>query len=438
MEPAPRRNLDLDTAVADVETRYAEANPKSAAHHAESCQALPGGNTRTILFYDPFPLTLTGGEGAVVRDLDGHEYVDYLGEYTAALYGHSNPVIQEAVERALRDGVVLGGPNRYEARLAELMCDRFPALERVRFCNSGTEANMMLFSLARAVTGRDAIMVFRGAYHGGLLHFGHPDMPMNAPYRTITGEFNDVEGTRDLIAAHAGELAAVVVEPVMGTAGCIPGTSEFLQTLRDETSRHGIILIFDEVMTSRLAPGGMQERLGIRPDVASFGKYLGGGVTFGAFGGRADLMDRLDPRRPDALLHSGTYNNNVLTMAAGAAGLEHVLTAEAIQRLNASGDALRTRLTVAAEAAGAPVTVTGLGSMVCLHLQREPITRPADKTADRPQARKLLHLDMLLRGFYVSRLGMISLSLPMTEAYHDAFVGAFETFLSDYGALLED
>ena len=433
---AQKRNISLDAAAADVEARYIAANPKSKARFEAAAHNMPGGNTRTILHYDPFPVAIVKGEGARITDLDGHEYVDYLGEYTAGLYGHSEPAIMEAIREALSGGLVLGGPNAYEARLAELMCARFPAVELVRFCNSGTEANLMCLSLARAATGRDAVMVFNGAYHGGFLSFAKGHSRVNAPFDYVMGEYNDAEGVRRLIGEHAGRLAAVLVEPMMGAGGCIPADAEFLSMLREETRRHGIVLVFDEVMTSRLAPGGLHGALGLTPDLVSFGKYLGGGVTFGGFGGSRELMGLLDPTRKDGFMHSGTYNNNVLTMAAGIAGLETVFTPEKAEALNASGDRLRQRLAAAIARHDAPMQVLGCGSMLCIHPQRAPIRRPADHAASPADARKLLHLDLKLRGFYVAPRGFMSLSLPLTEADNDALVAAFESWLEDYAGVL--
>lgn len=433
-----RRNFDVDTAVAEMEHRYTAANPKSQARFEAACDVMPGANTRTTLHYDPFPVTLVRGEGARLHDLDGHEYVDFLGEYTAGLYGHSEPVILAAIREALEGGLVLGGPNTYEARFAELMCRRFPAVERVRFCNSGTEANLMNLCLARAVTGRPAILAFDGGYHGGVLSFASGGSPINAPFDTVIAAYNDTEVTRDLISRHAARLAAVIVEPMTGAGGCIEAATGFLHMLREETARHGIVLIFDEVMTSRLAPGGLHEALGVTPDLVSFGKYLGGGVTFGAFGGRADLMARLDPTSPTALSHSGTYNNNVLTMAAGIAGLERVYTPEAVARLNGAGDRLRGELQAAADAQGVPLTVTGRGSMLCIHFRPGPIGNPTEAANAPMAARKLLHLDMLLRGFYLARRGFVALCLPLTEADLAEFLAAFEAFLTEHRAVIID
>ena len=437
MNETMARNRTLEDAVADVEARYTAAHPESKARYERALRSMPGANTRTVLHYDPFPVTLVKGEGALVTDLDGHRYRDFLGEYTAGLYGHSEPAIVAALSAALREGLVLGGPNPHEARLAELMCARFPAVELVRFCNSGTEANMMCVSLARASTGRRLVLGFHGGYHGGLLAFpGRGTSPMNASEEVVLVDYNDPDAARHAITEHRRDLAAVILEPMMGGGGCIPAEPGFLAALREETDKQGAFLIFDEVMTSRLAPGGMQERTGVTPDLVAFGKYLGGGASFGAFGGRRDLMARLDPREPDSLTHSGTFNNNVLTMAAGLAGLTKVLTPEATIRLNDSGDRLRERLQGAADRRGVALRAMGLGSMICLHFQSEDIRRPADTEATPVAARKLFQLEMNLRGFYLSRRGFMSLSLPLTGEDHDALVAAFEDFLEEHAPVL--
>jgi len=423
MATAPRRNIDLASARAEAEHRFIAANPKSRVLFDQAAEALPGGNTRTVLYYAPFPLTLARGEGARVWDVDGHAYADFLCEYTAGLYGHSHPVIMAALREALDGGIVLGGHNKAEGRFAAALCARFPSLDLVRFCNSGTEANLMAISTARAVTGRDKIMVFDGAYHGGVFYYAHGGMPLNAPFPTVIAPYDDTQAALDLIAANARDLAAIVVEPMQGAAGCIPASRDFLAALREASAKHGIILIFDEVMTSRLAPGGLQEALGITPDMTTLGKYLGGGLTFGAFGGRAEIMKRFDPRDADAFPHAGTFNNNVLTMAAGLAGITKVYTPEAAVALNARGDRLRERIAAVFDAHGTGVRVTGLGSMLGLHFASE-------------DARALFHLDLLDRGQYFARRGMIILSLPMTDADLDGLVAAVEGFRADHAALL--
>lgn len=436
MSMPARRNMHLQDALGEAEARFTAANPMSQERNREAARTMPGGNTRSILFYPPFPLVMTRGEGAHLWDLDGHRYTDFLGEYTAGLYGHSHPVIQRAVSDALESGIVLGAPNQFEARLAELVCARFASCAQVRFCNSGTEANLMALSAARAVTGRDHVMAFEGAYHGGVFVFAQSEAPMNVPFPMVMAPYNDRAATLDLIERYADDLAAIIVEPMMGAGGGIAGDRDFLQGLRDAATRHGIVLVFDEVMTSRLSPGGLQAVLEISPDMTTFGKYLGGGLTFGAFGGNAEIMGRFDPGRPDSLLHSGTYNNNVLTMAAGVAGLSEAFTPEAALELNAAGDRLRERLNALARERGVPVQVTGLGSILTVHFQDQPVRRPADTEATDPAARALFHLEMLARGFYISRRGFMSLSLPLEAEDYEGFAAAFDEFLVSYGPVL--
>lgn len=416
----------LATRLADAEERYVAANPESRRLHERRKLVMPGGNTRTTIHQPPFPLTIVRGEGARIVDADGHEYVDFLGEYTAGLYGHSHPVIVDAIRDALADGIVLGAPNRYETALAEAICERFPSVDLVRFTNSGTEANLLALSLARAVTGKPAVLVFGGAYHGGILLFGHGISPLNPPFDWIVGEYNDADGATQLVAEHAGRLAAVIVEPLQGAAGVIPGEPEFLRALREATNEHGVLLVFDEVMTSRLSRGGAQELFGVDPDLTTMAKFVGGGLSFGAFGGRAELMSRFDPSRPDALQHGGTFNNDVLTMAAGAAGLTRVLTDDEIARLNDLGDRLRDRL----NALDTEFCATGLGSLVGLHFTRGPIRSERD-VPEAAELRGLLHLHMLERGYSYGRRGFIALSLPLREEDVDGFAAAVEDFFGE-------
>lgn len=433
----PVRTAMLQELAFEAAARYTAANPLSRAGFERSAGFLPGGDTRTVNHYTPFPVTIVGGEDARLYDLDGHEYTDFLNDHTAGLYGHSNSVIQRAIVQAAKSGLTLGGPTPNQQEFAELICRRFPSVERVRFTNSGTEANLMAVSLARAVTGRDGVMVFDGGYHGGPLTFTGPDRRLNVPFPWIVGEYNDVETTRSLIQARADGLACVLVEPMLGGGGCIPATRGFLSALKDATRRSGVLLIFDEVQTSRLAPGGLQEELGIHADLTTFGKYMGGGASFGAFGGQADLMDRFDPRRPDHFSHAGTHNNNALTMAAGLTGLRDVLTPAAVRALNRRGDALRHALNTVAARLDAPAQVTGRGSIMTVHFQRAPIGCHADTAATPQAARDLFHLEMLLAGFWIARRGFMSVSLAHDDEDCDRFVSAFESFLERHGGAIE-
>ena len=419
---------DVDTLVRQARQRYADRRPVTARLHEEACEVMPGGNTRTVLYHGPFPLRMARGWGSRLVDVDGFEYVDMLGEYTAGLYGHSQQAILSAVRGALDDGLSLAGHNVYEGRLARLIVERYPALDLVRFTNSGTEANLMAVSLARVVTGRPAVAVVYGGYHGGLMYFGGGGSPVNAPYDTVLMTFNDIEGSRTTLRAHADRIAAVVVEPVLGSAGCIPADPAYLSMLRAETQSLGMLLIFDEVMTSRLSPQGAGAAYGITPDLMTLGKYLGGGLSFGAFGGRGDLMRRFDPTAPDALPHAGTFNNNVLTMAAGVAGLTEVLSDQLIDDLNARGDRLRELLNEVVAPHG--WIATGSGSMVGLHPVSGPISCPQDLADADDRLRELLFLDLLERGYYMARRGFIALSLEVTDDDVRGFVDAVRDSLA--------
>jgi glutamate-1-semialdehyde 2,1-aminomutase len=401
----------LDEAIA----RYVARNPASEARAARAAAVLPGGNTRSILHFDPFPLAFARGEGAHLWSLDGDRYTDFLGEFTAGLYGHSNPVILDAVRAALADGINYGGTNDLEPRLAELLCARFPALELVRFTNSGTEANLMALALALHHTGRREVLVFKGGYHGGVLAFGGGEpSPVSVPHAWVLGDYDDVEGTRALIRAHA--LGAILVEPMLGAGGCIPASDAFLRMLREEATAAGAVLIFDEVMTSRLP------RPAVVPDLMTVGKYLAGGMSFGAFGGRRELMAAYDPSRPGALFHAGTFNNNVVSMHAGIAGLTHVLTDEALSDLNARGDRLRASLNRVADELDVPVRTTGRGSLMTI--------QPGDE-----QLKRLLFFELVDAGHWLATRGMIALSLPITDADCDAFAGTFGDILARHAAL---
>ena len=341
----------VSAAVDEARALYAARRPRTSALHERARAVLPGGNTRSVLYHRPFPLRIARAWEAMLEDADGHQYVDLLGEYSAGLYGHSNPVVIKAMTDALQEGISRGAHTRYEVDLAEAVCARFASIESVRFTNSGTEANLMALSAARAFTGRDRVMVFRGGYHGGLLTFTDGPSPVNAPYDVLLAEYNDAAGACALVREHAGSLACVLVEPMLGSGGCIPGDPAFLSALREATRQAGALLIFDEVMTSRTGPGGLQERLGIWPDLTTLGKYIGGGASFGAFGGRADVMELFDPARPGALPHAGTFNNNVVSMAAGHAGLTRVYPPQTARWHTARGEALREELAQTFQAA---------------------------------------------------------------------------------------
>jgi glutamate-1-semialdehyde 2,1-aminomutase len=421
----------LDHALAAAEAAYVEKRPKTAALHKRAAAVMPGGNTRTVLFSRPFPIRIEKAEGSLLWDVDGLRYVDFVGEYSAGIYGHSHPRIMKAIAEATAMGLNMGAQHVREIAFAEAVADRF-SLERLRFTNSGTEANMMALAAARCFTGRPAIMPMHGGYHGGTLYFSHGASPVNAPFECVMGHYNDVETTRGLIAANADRLAAVVLEPMLGGGGCIPATIEFLQMLREECTARGIVLIFDEVMTSRLHPGGLAAATQIQPDMKALGKYIGGGMSFGAFGGSAEIMDQFDPSRANALPHAGTFNNNTLTMTAGHAGLTEVFTPDACIALNVRGEALKARLNEMFMHHQARMQITGVGSLLALHPLSGPITDT--ETADKADLRlkRLAYFHLLDEGIYLAERGFMALSLALNDGDGEALVQSLERFVSKY------
>lgn len=421
--------MALTSALEGCIERYTLANPNSARQLERAAQVMPGGNTRSVLFYEPFPLVMTGGEGCYLADLDNHRYIDFLAEYTAALYGHSHPVIIQALNHAMANGLNLSAHTQLEAQLASLIVERFQCIEQVRFTNSGTEANLLALAAATAFTGRSTVLAFAGGYHGGVLSFSGPPTAMNVPHRVYLADYNDLPGVERLLHEHRGQVAAILVEPMLGAGGCICALPGFLEGLRELSQAHGALLIFDEVMTSRLSPGGLQEKLGIRPDLMTLGKYLGGGMPCGMLGGRREIMAQFDPRQ-SRLAHAGTFNNNVLTLAAGIAALEQVYTRETVVAFNARGDQLRKQLN---DVFGQlPLQFTGQGSVMNFHPTASLIRRPSDVPDDRKILRDLLFFHLIESGIYSARRGLFALSLPLNDQALSHLVMAVQVFVDRY------
>ena len=433
---AAPRNSDLETALAEARENYSRARPNSATAHEKARAVMPGGNTRTTLFYTPYPTAMKSGQGCYLEDIDGNKYLDLCGEYTAGLFGHSDPRIQALLHQVIQNGISLASVGENEAKLAAILCARFPALELVRFTNSGTEANLMAVAAARAHTGRSKIIAFRGGYHGGVMSFVTGGSVVNAPFSVTLAEYNDLPGTLALIREHADDLAAVLLEPMMGSGGCIPATRDFLAGLRDATGEVGAMLIFDEVMTSRHTAGGLQKLHGITPDLVSLGKYIAGGMSFGAFGGRADVMSVFDSHRPGALVHSGTFNNNVLSMSAGMLAMGEIFDDTAAEALRKRGDGLRDALNAICAKHGVAMQFTGIGSMVQPHFRLGPILRPYTASAQEEGLRELFFLDMMKAGIYIARRGMVALSLPVGEAELARYLAAVEEFCASRKPLM--
>jgi glutamate-1-semialdehyde 2,1-aminomutase len=427
----------INHAIEDARSRYESANPLSQAADESAARYLPGGNTRTVLHYEPFPLTMVRGDGAELTDLDGHRYIDMVGEYSAALFGHSDEIIKAAIHEALDTGVAMGAPTAYERELAGLLCERFPSLEQVRFCNSGTEANIMALTTARIVTGRNKLLAFNDAYHGGVIKFLGGRCALNVPYEFVLADYNDIEGTAELIRSEGEELAAVIIEPILGAGGNIQGNRKFLQMLRRMTKEIGALLIFDEVKTARLGPAGTQGMLGIAPDMTTLGKFIGGGLPTGAFGGSADVMAHYNPKLDGSLAHAGTFNNNVCSMAAGCAALSKIYTPQRAAEFFEWSEAFRLSLNDMFASKAVPMYANGMGSIIAIHFSSEPTKRPSDITTGCRSLRPLLHMELLLDGVLICSRGDLFLSLPMNDSHLSKVSLSLENFADRFKPLIE-
>ncbi|HTA30363.1 MAG TPA: glutamate-1-semialdehyde 2,1-aminomutase [Candidatus Cybelea sp.] len=391
---------------------------KSEQLFAEALRFIPGGVNSPVRAFRAVggqPLFVDKARGAHVFDVDGREYIDYVGTWGPAILGHAPAKIVRAVQEAAEQGTSFGIPNPLEVKMARLVCRAAPSVEKVRMCNSGTEACMSAIRLARGFTGRDKIIKFDGCYHGhadsllvkagsGALTFGYPDsagVPAAFTQHTIVLPFNETEPVRAAFAANAGQIAGIIVEPVPGNAGLYLPKPGYLEFLREITTQHGALLIFDEVMTGfRLAFGGAQERFGLRPDLTCFGKIIGGGLPVGAFGGRADIMDKLAPLGP--VYQAGTLSGNPLAMAAGIAALEELSAGNAYAKLEELGAVLESGMKAAAKSAGVAVQFNRIGSMFCEYFTAGPVHNLADAMkSDRARFAKYFHA-MLRRGVYLA------------------------------------
>ena len=432
---------------ADVIADYRASSPRSAALHEAARRVMPGGDTRTVAFHAPYPLVITEGRGCRIHDADGRTYVDLLNNYTSLIHGHAHPAVVAAVAEHLPRGTAFPAPNEAQTRLAEIIVDRVASVDMVRFCNSGSEAIMNALRAARAFTGRDLVIKMEGGYHGTYDdvevsvhpdprdHASGPDhaptgvlgtrgVPGNTIDNVLVTPLNDIDAVERLMRERGAEVAAVIVEPVMGSAGMIPADQAFLEALRVLTLELDALLIFDEVMSFRLEPGGVQQHYRVRPDLTTFAKIIGGGFPVGAFGGRASVMEQFDPLRPAPLWQSGTFNGNLITMVAGVAAMEAYTPAE-VDRINALGERLRDGLRSALEEADVPAAVTGYGSFANVHLGRPVVHTYRDAALVDKGLARLLHLALLLEGIYVAPRLMMCTSTAMDDATIEEVLAGF-------------
>jgi glutamate-1-semialdehyde 2,1-aminomutase len=410
---------------------------------ARLSHSIPGGNTRSLAYFPPYPLAISHGSGCRIRDVDGNEFVDLLNNYTSTIHGHAVPAINEAMSRQAALGTVFPAPGEAQAELAERIVGRVASVEKVRFANSGTEAVMMAVRAARAFTGREKVIKAEGGYHG-MWEQVPVVSPRDSSGATPEGvralvrlvDYNDVRGLEAAMEESGGDVAAIILEPVTGT-GVLTGTPEYFAAARRLADEHGALLICDEVITLRLAAGGFQEVLGVSPDLTTMGKIIGGGLPVGAFGGREEVMGVFDPRLPDHLHHSGTFNGNLMTMAAGRVALD-LLTRDEIERINALGRRLAGGLhRLFAQRPELGGVVTNCGSLVHVNFETEgEVRKYSDLNLD-SLVMAAFHLAALDEGVYFAPRCFMNTSTAMDEQVIDDVLDACSRAMECVTSLLD-
>ena len=433
--PTPQLRRETDRFIANT--------PKSAALQREANQYLPGGSSRGTAYFAPYPTFIDRAQGHYVYDVDGNRYLDFMINATTHILGHAHPDIVDALQKQAALGNSFSGPTEAQVRLAKLLCDRVPSLDTVRFANSGTEGTMMAIRAARAFTGRHKIAKFEGGYHGSheyvsvsvrppaaALHPDgtypipeHPGQPPSVAEDVITLPYNDLPECDRILRQHSPDLACLIMEVVSSSFGYLPARPDFLSGIRALTTELDILLIFDEVQSFRVSPGGAQESFGVIPDMTTFGKIIGGGMPVGAWGGRRDIMALFDPASDAPLAHAGTFNANPMTMVAGEVVLNH-LTPEVYNRMNALGDTLRAQLAAVFDELNIPAQITGAASLFGIHFTDRPITDYRSVVRSDAAMTKALFTGLLNEGILLQTSAAGALNALTRQPDIDALVTA--------------
>ncbi len=446
-----------DKFIEKLHSAYAAKRPVSQQMHARAGRFLPGGDTRSVTFYHPFPACMRYGQGFTLVDVDGLAYIDFQNNYTSLIHGHAHPKISEAVTDQVRLGTVYGAPAESQLLLAEEICRRIPGADKIRFCNSGTEATILAISLARYITGRHKILKMEGGYHGShdslqisikppLDRAGpvenpysvpeHPGVPSNILKNCVVAPFNAIKITENIISAHHRDLAAIIVEPVAGSCGMITPLPGFLEMLREMATRFKILLIFDEVLCFRLGWGGCQGLFDIVPDVTTLGKIIGGGFPVGALAGSDACLGHFAPDSGEYLMHSGTFNGNPATMAAGLAAM-NALTAAEIDRINELGKKLRTGLRKVLDSLQITAQIAGAGSLAQIHFTEHQVQNWRSAAIARTDLSAIFHLLLLEQGIFTASRACFNISTPMGTTQVDQLVTASQSALTTMRPYIE-
>jgi glutamate-1-semialdehyde 2,1-aminomutase len=429
--------MSREQLLAEVTKRYEDIYQKRTRKSLATLEAarkyMPGGDTRTSIWFEPYPIWIDKADGCRFSDVDGHQYIDFHNCYTTMILGHANPRVVAAVREQAAQGTAFGALVPKVVRWAELVCNMVDSVDKVRFGNSGTEAVMMAIRLARGLTGKDLLLKTDGCYHGSYDPVVYPSdaagIPRSAQGDSIIVPYNDKEAAERAIVENKNRLAAVIVEGAMGATGMIPPRNGYLEFLRKVTADNGILFILDEVISLRLAWGGTQSIFGVKPDLTTMAKIIGGGYPVGAIGGREDLMQMFSPdvRR---VYHAGTLNANPITATAGIATMEQLGPPE-IDHINSLGEAFAEGVRAVFKRLNIRGQVTGLGSLQNIHFSDKPVI---DGQSAREANKDLLHLyylGMLERGCFSAARGLYVMSTPMTQKEIDHAVKAVDDVMTD-------
>lgn len=418
----------------EIYDKYKESRPLSYKFYLEASKVMPGGDTRTATYFKPYPHFISKGHGAYMTDVDGNMLLDFQNNYTSLIHGHGHKETVEAVKNQIEIGSAFTSPLKLQTELAGIITDRFPGIDLVRFTNSGTEANMHVLRIARAFTGNAKVVKTEGGYHGTTDVFEASVDPnikkagslsnikiipesrgvsKNALKDVLVTPFNDVERTEKVLRDNYEDIACIIIEPIMGSAGQITPTPKYLDFLKRITKELNILLVFDEVVTGRLACGGAQEFYGITPDLTSLGKIIGGGMPIGAFGGRREIMEMYDPRQKK-MYHSGTFNGNAISMAAGIATLKSY-NQNAVNYVNSLGKLFKEGVLNIYSKLGLNMQISGEGSIYNILFTNKPVYNYRHVASSHEDLNKILFISLLTKGVFNAERGMFCMSTAMDK-----------------------
>ena len=448
----------LNQILDDQNIQYVNRTKNSYRKHNLATKVMPGGNTRTTQWMEPYPFFAENAEGMYINDIDGNHYLDFMLNATTLILGHAHPDIVKTLTQQIQEGTVYSVPTDGQSKLADILVERIPSFEKVRFTNSGTEATMMAIMAARSFTKKTKIAKFEGGYHGTHDHVSvsvypkkedlntetHPGIPEYS-YQpksiledVIVLPYNDIEKSKELIGKYKDDLSCIIMEPIISNFGYLPLDLEFIKFIREITEELGIVLIFDEIQSFRVSSGGAQESFGITPDMTTLGKIIGGGLPVGAFGGKDEIMELFDPTSSNYdIAHAGTFNGNPLTMEAGVTVMEN-LTSNNFEKMNHLGDSLRSKLSSVFNEINLDVQVTGYGSLFGINFNKNKIKDYRSFLDNNSDMTKILFSYLRNKGILLQLKNAGALNILMTEKEIDYLVDSTREISSEMKDTLDE